>query len=266
MKKMNKMVVFDFDGVISNSIHDSYVTALNTYIGLVNDHHLPVQKPVDPAADIFAFEKKYPELFQAFRTLLPMGNRAEDYYVFMQVMDQNLVSRVQDQNDFEKFKATLSKTEMVEYSRAFYARRSMQQKKDPEAWSEMLPAFPGMIEAIQALSRRFILTIATSKDRESVDLQLSHYGLTPVFPDRHIVDKDFAESKRDHLNYLQKTFGIPFPSIYFIDDKVLHLVSVKDLQVRCFLAGWGFNTARECEIAVQEGFHVLQLEELARLE
>jgi len=266
MKETKKMLVFDFDGVISNSIHDSYVTALNTYIEMVNEHQFPLQAPVEPASDIFQFEKRHPELFEAFRILLPMGNRAEDYYVFMQIMNQHLISSIQDQEAFEEFKATLSKDDLTHYTQAFYSHRAAQQKKDPEGWSELLPAFPGVIEAIQALSERFVLAIATSKDRESVNLQLSHYGITYLFPGHHIVDKDFASSKRDHLRYLQETFKIPFPSIFFIDDKVLHLISVKDLRVQCLLAGWGFNSAREHDIALREGFQVLEIEELAHLE
>jgi phosphoglycolate phosphatase-like HAD superfamily hydrolase len=160
---------------------------------------------------------------------------------------------------------TLSEDSLSHYTKAFYTRRSRLQKADPRAWSELLPAFPGVVEAMQPLAGRFILAIATSKDRESVNLQLTHYGLTDIFGDEQIVDKDFSESKRDHLSHLRDVFNVDYPSMMFIDDKVLHLISVHDLGIQCFLAGWGFNTARERELASSEGIHVLQIEELEHL-
>ena len=47
-----------------------------------------------------------------------------------------------------------------------------------------------------------------------------------------------------------------FEEITFVDDKVNHLVTVAELGVRPVLAGWGFNTPREHELARHLGFPV----------
>ena len=41
------VIAFDFDGVISNSIHDSFVTAINSYLAFVPGHNLPVSSPIE---------------------------------------------------------------------------------------------------------------------------------------------------------------------------------------------------------------------------
>ena len=54
--------------------------------------------------------------------------------------------------------------------------------------------------------------------------------------------------------------GVEFKYITFVDDKVNHLVRVAELGVRPVLAGWGFNTDREHELAHMLGFEVADLE------
>ena len=46
----------------------------------------------------------------------------------------------------------------------------------------------------------------------------------------------------------------------FVDDKVNHLDSVAPLGVRCGLATWGYNSAREHELAIRRKYVMLTLE------
>jgi hypothetical protein len=46
----------------------------------------------------------------------------------------------------------------------------------------------------------------------------------------------------------------------FVDDKVNHLDSVAPLGVRCALATWGYNGAREQERAIRRKYLMLTLE------
>ncbi|HEX9934038.1 MAG TPA: HAD family hydrolase [bacterium] len=259
------LLVLDFDGVICDSIHDSFRTALNTYIRFRKGHALPLRKPLDTAEATFRFEREHPEVFERFRAILPLGNRAEDYCVMLTILYRGEAGSITGQDDFDAYGKTISPQEQREYHRLFYEDRNRLQKADPKDWSGLLPIFPGMAGALHRLSRRFVLCIATSKDRASVDLQMKAYGIEPLFLPENILDKDFAESKRDHLVRLHERHGVPFSSIHFIDDKVLHLVSVKDLGAKCYLATWGFNTPREHKIAEREGFVLLTMDGLKEL-
>lgn len=259
------ILVFDFDGVISNSVHDSFRTAVNTYISFRPAHRLPLDKPLSTSTETFQFEKDRPELFKGFKDLMPLGSRAEDYYAILMILERNETGGISDQADFNAFNRRIPPAEQLAFHELFYAIRRELQKKNPEDWAALMPLFPGVADALFALAGRFTLAIATAKDRFSVDIQLKGYGIDRLFRPENILDKDFAESKHAHLSKLHELYGVPYDRIHFIDDKVLHLISVKDLGVRSYLALWGFNTPREHEIAEKEGFTLLSLEHLKDL-
>jgi len=264
MKINQQILVFDFDGVIANSIHDSFMTALNTYVWFVPNHTLPLKKPLKPDS-VLPFEKAHSDIFVSFSQLMPLGNRAEDYFIIIWLIDTQEAGRVNSQADFDAYRTSMPSETLKAFHKRFYQTRSAIREQNPQAWLDLLPAFPGIVEAIKALSQRFLLTIATSKDRLSVNLQLNSYGLTDLFPPENILDKDFAKSKRAHLTRFHEEHKVPLQNIHFIDDKVLHLISVKDLGVHTYLALWGFNTQREQEMARKEGITLLQMDDLHRL-
>ena len=117
-------------------------------------------------------------------------------------------------------------------------------------------------DMVREAYENYVCAIATSKDHQSVDILLRKYKLTDCFQRENILDKEFAESKRDHLTQFHEKHNVPFKDIHFIDDKVSHLIKVKDLGVQAYLAVWGFNTEREHEIALEHGFKLLRLEAL----
>lgn len=256
------LVVFDFDGVLSDSFLDSLWMAINTYVDLVPDHGLPVDGPL-PAKAIEDFVQREAAFAACFHDLMPLGNLARDYYVILHAMTQGRDGAIQSQADYDRYKATLDSGTVMAFDAAFYARRRRLQTEDPQAWAGLIPVFQGIPQAVDALSHRARLAIATSKDLRSVKLLLDRYGLTRYFPPEWILDKDFAPSKRQHLIRLSERTGTPFQRMHFIDDKVTHLVDVADLGVNLYLAAWGFNTPREAEVAKALGARVLALYELA---
>ena len=258
------MLVLDFDGVLCNSIHDSFLTAVNTFIRFEAGAGWPVSEPLDHGS-IRAFEKDNPRIIRSFRTILPMGNFAEDYGAILLAIQKRGASRIRSQKAFDAFKAGIPAGFLSDFQDEFFRTRAALVEKNKEVWISLLEPFPGIVESVKTLSKRFVPAIATSKDRLSVDLLLSHWGLDSVFDPKNILDKDFAPTKREHLIRLQKQTGLPFGSIHFIDDKVFHLVLVKDLGVRTYLALWGYNTVREHRIARREGVSLLTLEDLVHL-
>jgi len=259
-----RLLVFDFDGVICNSFHDSLVTAIDTYMELVPKHNLPVSSRLSENS-IFQFEEEEKEFCRRFRDLMPLGNFAHDYYVILRILEQGIFDNIKSQEDFDEFKQTCSSDMIDNYQKRFYKVRYDMQTSDPEAWAGLLPPFPGVVPAIKQLSKKFTLAIATSKDVRSVGILLKKYGLTDCFDQSNILDKDYARSKREHLATLSKRLSVDFSDISFIDDKVLHLVAVKDMGAKLYLAMWGFNTEREYEIAKSYGFRLLTLDELSNL-
>ncbi|MBN2029700.1 HAD family hydrolase [bacterium] len=264
MEESNKILVFDFDGVIANSIHESFMTAVNTYIQVVPDHSLPISNPLTPDR-VFEFEKKHADLYQKYLQAMPLGSRAEEYFVVFQMIEKDDFDQIRNQSHFTDYKITIPEEKRKNYDRGFYENRAILQKKDPQAWAKLIPPFTGVVEAIPALSNRFTLCIATSKDRSSINILLESYDLLDYFDAENILDKDFADSKREHLMRFHKDHHVPYSNMHFIDDKVLHLQSVKNLGVHTYLALWGFNDEREYETAREEGFILLSLDDLKNI-
>jgi len=266
MQKTKPLLIFDFDGVISDSLHDSYVTSLNTYLLAERTHSLPLTAPLDPPSKIFTFEKEHPRLLAEFRRLIPMGNRAEDYFVIWRIIGSGRSGDVLDQPDFERIRQGIRREALEAYGKNFYSSRKARQESSPDEWANLSPAFEGIPDAIRSLSARFDPAIATSKDLRSIDILLGQYGLRPFFRPEFILDKDFSYSKREHLAHFHGKFGIPFSRMHFIDDKALHLIAARGLGINGYLALWGYNTPREQELAEKEGFRLLKLEDLKNLE
>jgi phosphoglycolate phosphatase-like HAD superfamily hydrolase len=117
-------------------------------------------------------------------------------------------------------------------------------------------------ELLRRRSGDTVLAIATSKDRRSAGRLLAAYGIADLFPDGRILDKEAGVTKRIHLELLGEQHGFAYPEMTFVDDKVNHLESVAPLGVRCALAGWGYNGAREARLARAAGHLVLELADL----
>jgi phosphoglycolate phosphatase-like HAD superfamily hydrolase len=296
VERNKRILVFDFDGVICNSIHDSFATALNTYIHLIDDHTLPISAPLT-SDKVFEFEKEFPKVFESFSDLMPLANCAEDYLVLLSLIDQNRTNQnelprrkqrgiknqnierskkwkmkplpasggIHDQEEFDHFKKNFSSVRLNEYHNAFYEIRTRMRENDLERWLDLLPPFPGIPDTVRSLSNEFTLAISTSKDRPSVIILLDRYGLSECFQSENIFDKDRSRSKRDHMIRLREKQQVGFSRIHFIDDKVSHLLAVRDLGVHNYLACWGFNSEREVRIALKEGFTPIQLKDLGQI-
>ena len=236
------------------------MTAVNSYIEMMPVHGLPLNGPLQ-ADSVLSFEEDHPAFFQRFSRLMPLGNFAQDYYVFLNIIENDPTEKVTDQESFDAYKRSIPSETLASYQDLFYANRQRMQK-DAEAWARLLPPYPGIVDSIRALSELFLCAIATSKDFRSVDILLQKYELWDCFLKENILDKDFAESKRDHLVRFQNEHDVAFEDIHFIDDKVLHLIKVKDLGVHSYLSTWGFNSEREHRVAEVEGFGLLSLNDL----
>jgi len=101
--------------------------------------------------------------------------------------------------------------------------------------------------------------VATAKDARSVHLLLKELGMADLFEPELILDKQTGVEKTRHLEILCERTGVEYGAVTFVDDKVNHLVKVANLGVSPVLAGWGFNTPREHELARELGYEVASL-------
>ena len=258
---MKKVFAFDFDGVLSESLLEAYLITWRISGGILPE--LAPSEPLPTLESVQRFRDSHLAHWEHFSSLVPFGNRCEDYLVIQSAVREN--RHLATQAAFNSYRLRFEPL-LEAFHAEFYRERYALTESDPSRWLALNAAYPGIPGALAALSRRFDLAIATSKDGRSVTSLLATYGVERYFQPESIVDKSAGESKRAHLTALSGIFGVDFPDIFFIDDKVSHLIDCESLGVRCFLAGWGYNGLAERREAAARGFRVLDVPTLAALE
>jgi len=238
--------VLDFDGVIADSARESFAVARRTYLELQPDSALASR----PAGS----------LYEAFLRLMPLGNRAEDYGTTLVAIEQGI--ELDDQASYDRFRASRDADWLAVYHELYYRVRASMAKEDPEGWRSLVPPYAHFVDLLRRYAGCY--SIATSRDRKSVDLLLAGYGIADLFPSERILDKESGTRKTAHLARLHEILGLDYARMTFVDDKVNHLDAVAPLGVRCALAAWGYNGAREHRLAERRGYLVCREEDAER--
>ena len=250
-----RVLALDFDGVISDSVVESFAVALRTMARRTPGPFWSQSLARVQGADAATIRSD--SLYTGFLELMPLGNRAEDFGVALSLLEAGGV--VKDQAGFDHFREGLGADFLSEFHASFYKEREALRALDPAAWLGLLGPFSGFVELLQRRSGDRTLALATAKDRTSVDLLLGAYGIANLFPEERVIDKEAGRSKRAHLSRLRERMDVAFDQITFVDDKLNHLDDVSGLGVRCALAAWGYNGERERRLASERGFLVCDL-------
>jgi len=244
-----KVLVMDFDGVVSDSVHEAFIVAIRTFLDLYPD------SPLEPAG---AEGGSHP-LFGSFMDLMPLGNGAADYGAILAALQAG--AEPPDQATYDAFRAGLDPDGLERYVRRFYETRSEMAAADPEGWRSLMKPYAPFLDLLRRRAGGGVTyAIATSKDGGSVEVLLRDYGIADLIPLELVVDRGAGPMKSVHLERLRDRLGLDFGAMTFIDDKVNHLDSVVSLGVRCALAAWGYNGRREHELAAERGYLVCDLD------
>ena len=259
---MPQVLALDFDGVISDSLLEAYL--LTWRIAGKLDPELAVAAGRVPDPDnIHSFRDENREHWESFSPLVPFGNRAEDYLVIQRAVHQGMVIATQEQ--FDSYRKAFDTEQLDQFHEEFYRERYHLAEHDREGWVALNKPYPGVREAIKTLSSSFELAVATSKDAQTVRALLESYGMSALFGEGHVLDKSMGGSKRAHLAALREIFNCTYGEMTFIDDKVAHLIDCARLGVRLCMAGWGYNSTQEEELAASHNIAVLRIEDLQSL-
>ena len=255
---MPRLLALDFDGVISDSAPESFAVGLLTYIELVPDsgygdrlERFSVERA--PALASVASDP----LYDSFVELMPLGNRAEDFGAVLRALEAG--EQIHEQRDYDRWRAMIDPAWLASFHKCFYETRTTLSTNDRQGWGRLMSPYWKFVEFLRRRSTDAILAIATAKDRRSVEMLLEGYGIADLFPADRLLDKETGVRKDQHLIALRRAFGIPFGQMVFIDDKLNHLEVVAKLGVRCGLAAWGYNGAREADLARRAGYAVFEL-------
>ncbi len=240
------ILALDFDGVICDSSREVFRTALETW------------NAVTPESRIREEISIRPEFIEAFSRLVPLGNRAEDFCVALHILVNGI--DVPDQEAYDRVRDRMGTHRMQIFHDAFYRVRERLRSSDPKTWSHLHDAYEPIADLLRRRRSDVVRGIVTAKDRESVQRLLDHFGLSELFPEHLIFDKETGVVKTNHIRAMAATLGVDPSNMTFVDDKYNHLLATRPLGVRGVLAAWGHNGEREWTAAADAGFAVATLE------
>lgn len=257
---MSSVLALDFDGVVCHSLDEVFATALATYEALVPDSPLiaGVRSRIGDG-DWHRIDLSNEPVLASFESLMPFGNRAEDFGVSLRAAERGLLPT--DQAAYDAYRAAIEPEWIERFHVEFYRRRNAARAADLYGWLALHRPYEPFLELLRRRASSTTLALATAKDADSATVLLEHLGVGDLFRPELILDKEAGVGKTAHLSELRRRLGVDFEEITFVDDKVNHLEAVADLCVRPVLAAWGFNTPREHALARAHGFAVANLDD-----
>jgi phosphoglycolate phosphatase-like HAD superfamily hydrolase len=245
----DRVLAFDFDGVIWDSVDEAGVMARAAWTATQGALELT--------------DEDYRLLFRRARWQSKDGH---DFFVTLEGLAQHPPCCVGDLDGawFEQARHALRHDSVrwqaaEAFVEAFYASRERMREHDRERWLALQRAFEGVPALVEALRRQVKgLAIATTKDAGSARLLLESAGVTGV----SIYGREVSLNKADHMRAIAQEFGVPLEAITFVDDLLENLVPLRALGVDLVLAGWGYNTPAEHQRARSLGVRVASLDSL----
>lgn len=234
-----KLVAFDFDGVIAETIKEWYLLGLKAFNHMAGD---------------LESSRHVGEHFRLARSFL---KNAEDcYFVFKSIKEGNVDFNIITQEEFNQQAQPFFKKEGKTLTKKVYTLRAEMRENDKENWLSLFSVFPEMISVLKKVMDRFEVVIATTRDKASVSAILEKHE---TFINSHkIIGREFSIDKREQMKFITKEYDVSFKEIFFIDDILEHLKLVASLGITGALASWGYSNKQQLLEAQEKGITVLK--------
>ena len=238
------MILFDFDGVLVNSIYEVALTSYNALNG-------------STVRSLEELDAGYRALFLANRY---HAQPAADFIPLARWCEKNC-SRPNETLDNVEFKNLLLAEPLDKDARreAFFEARAQFIRDDRTSWLNVHSTFSPPWSFLQASPQTLVLL--TNKNKAAVIELCSHFKLE-INPD-NIFSGDQGTSKLENLGKIRERFSSS--RYYFIDDSIKNLRELKgklgqDTDVDLWLAAWGYIGPTDTRDALSEDIGVVSQE------
>jgi FMN phosphatase YigB (HAD superfamily) len=246
------MMVFDFDGVLINSLDEVALTAYNAATGSLFTCLAEVS-----GTPVALFKRNRFHVQQIGDAIALMNWCIENH--------QFDLTRILSMEEYQTL-ATGDTATLNSRTNLIYETRKRFMDSHPNRWLALHHAYqPLWNELIRY--KKHPLVILTNKNHEATSRLCRHFGLDINTND--IYSGDRGVTKAENMRQIQARFGIECFS--FIDDSVKNL---KDLDqefnqekkmLSLLLATWGYTGPEDAGIARESGYPVLKQMDLIRL-
>jgi phosphoglycolate phosphatase-like HAD superfamily hydrolase len=239
-----RFVVLDFDGVVCDSTEECVVTAWNAW---------------QNSRDLVRTPGEVPEPFRStLRRHRNYVRTAGEYVLLIEAArgGRNIGTQADYENLFDEFRPAIKP-----YADLFFLSRDRLRADDESHWLGLHTVYTGMSNDLHRLWGSFKVFVVTGKDSSSVQRLFESFDL-PIPPSR-IFDKDAAHDKLSAIRLIAANLGQTLNSAVFIDDNVHHLLPAHQAGCPVLMAGWGYHTDEQIQLAKDQAIRILELESWA---
>lgn len=238
--------VFDFDGVICDSLQECLFSSFNAYQVLKGrERMVDVEKITTPTRE-------------SFHAMRPFVRSGEDYLLIHELIDQGNI--VQTQVDFDFFRSRKT-VKLSNFKEALYAERNRLIEKDFKKWISLNPLFPSMYEILRATDLGKVHILSTKRKEDILEI-LHHHEI--LIPEDHVSYSTAEEKIEKLLEILSEKDLKPEESI-FLEDQIEYVIAAQQKGVRAYWAAWGYSSEEQQQRAIQANVPRLKLDQLKEI-
>jgi phosphoglycolate phosphatase-like HAD superfamily hydrolase len=241
MTEHNKIIVFDFDGVVCESTDECMVTSWNAW-----------EKWESRDSFRRTISEFSPQDCEQFRKVRPRVRGAGEYYILRRAFSENIT--IEDQDTYNQLEDRWHEY-FTPFKAVFFEMRNRLRTEDLEQWIDLHPIYNDVIKVMKKLHAQDRLFMATLKDAESVRLILGKQGL--VLPEERLLDQSQIKTKVEALNRFCEQLDCDKTNLIFIDDNITHLLEPKAAGYPVYLTTWGSTMDEYLQIAEQNQIPLL---------
>lgn len=247
MRVQKKILALDFDGCIVDSVIEALFITYVSYRKYINKRTKVFDSKEAKVSDFPDLISTYQSQIEQFKQYRPYIKDASDYAAILYIIENNL--EVNSDRDFSKIKDLIPKEKLKRYYECFYSTRAKVIEDDFDAWARLTPPFDSIINSIRKLTDKYRTLIVTTNARECIAGLLAKSYLNLNISEEDIVDLHISTDKVVQMRYITQQYQVEYKDIHFVDDNLDHLVATHKLGVNVYLAGWGYCTEQQKELA-----------------
>jgi FMN phosphatase YigB (HAD superfamily) len=244
------MLIFDYDGVLLDSIREIAVTAYNMLEGTIVTH---LNQLPQNALELFLRNRFHVQ---------PIGD-APMLMKWCLEIGASDPDKLLSPAEYDDIIRQVTEPVAARTTR-FFETRNRFKTKDIEAWT-------ALNAPVQPLWRILIdhptenLVLLTNKNREATIALSNHFGLT--ISDKNIYSGDNGTTKIENMTRIMQRFKKP--TYAFIDDSVKNLREIdehfnkEETTISLIFATWGYTGPDDARTAGGYGYQVVTIDEFA---
>ena len=244
------MLIFDYDGVLLDSVREIAVTAYNMLKGTIATR---LDQLPQNALDLFLRNRYH---------IQPIGDAPVLMKYCLETGD-NEPDKLLSPEEYDEIIKHVDEPVAARTTR-FFETRNHFKTKDIKAWIELnAPVQPLWHIMIEKPTDSLVLL--TNKNRDATLSLSKHFGL--MISNENIYSGDHGTTKIDNMTQIMQRFMRP--AYAFIDDSVKNLQEIdkyfnKDKKtISLIFATWGYTGPDDARTAEDFGYEVVNLEEFA---